>query len=185
MLSLLDDRSFSGGVLDPALFAASEQVLASVFFTETADAYTALSNLDYSEHADAGHSPGHDDGKELILGAKVISFSTGSYSCNRPTLSISSLLPRTSYSSRGIWFLTRLPRIRLDPPLGWLVDLTQANSISFGGDELGIGSLIHWRSSRLICMEPNFPPFFGQCCHQQFENGNFRRCRFRPSVGCQ
>ena len=113
MLGLLDDRSFSGGILDPALFAASEQVLASVFFTETADAYTALSNLDYSEHSNAGHSPGHDDGKELILWCQRNFFFQLAYTpCNRQLPSISSSLPRISLPSRVIWFLTRLPRIR-------------------------------------------------------------------------
>ena len=39
-----------------------------------------------------------------------------------------------------------------------LVDLTQANSITFVGDELGIDPLILWRSSRSICMrKTKFP----------------------------
>jgi hypothetical protein len=72
MLGLLDDRSFTGGVLDPELFAASEQVLASVFFSETADAYVALSNLDHGQDSVSESDPGSgvDDGKELIFGAK-------------------------------------------------------------------------------------------------------------------
>ena len=141
MLGLLDDRSFSGGILDPALFAASEQVLASVFFTETADAYTALSNLDYSEHADSGHSPGHDDGKELILGAKGISFSTGLYSLQSADPVDFLIAAEDKLTLTGdLVFNPSSTDSDLILLSAGLVDLTQANSITFVGDELGIGS---------------------------------------------
>ena len=141
MLGLLDDRSFSGGILDPALFAASEQVLASVFFTETADAYTALSNLDYSEHADAGLSSGHDDGKELILGSKVISFSTGLYSLQSADPVDFLIAAEDKLTLTGdLVFNPSSTDSDLILLSAGLVDLTQANSITFVGDELGIGS---------------------------------------------
>ena len=141
MLGLLDDRSFSGGILDPALFAASEQVLASVFFTETADAYTALSNLDYREHADAGHSSGHNDGKDLILGAKVISFSTGLYSLQSADPVDFLIAAEEKLTLMGdLVFNPSSTDSDLILLSAGLVDLTQANSITFVGDELGIGS---------------------------------------------
>ncbi len=141
MLGLLDDRSFSGGVLDPALFAASEQVLASVFFTETADAYTALSDLDHSPDSVAGESPGVDDGKELILGGKNISFSTGSYSLQSPDPVDFLIAAEEKLTLMGdLVFNPSSTDSDLILLSAGLVDLTQANSITFGGDELGIGS---------------------------------------------
>ena len=141
MLGLLDDRSFSGGVLDPALFAASEQVLASVFFTETADAYTALSDLDHSSDSVAGESPGVDDGKELILGGKNISFSTGSYSLQSADPVDFLIAAEEKLTLMGdLVFNPSSTDSDLILLSAGLVDLTQANSITFVGDELGIGS---------------------------------------------
>jgi predicted ribosome-associated RNA-binding protein Tma20 len=137
MLGLLDNRSFTGGVIDPVLFAASDQVLASVFFTETSDAYTALSDLDRSQHSDGAG----DDFKELILGAKEISFSSGVYaldsaspvdflvaSSDKLTLT-GNVIFNPSSADSGLILLS-----------AGTVDLSGASSISFGGDELGIGS---------------------------------------------
>ena len=143
MLALLDDRSFTGGVLDPALFAASEQVLASVFFSETADAYVALSNLDHSQDSGSESDPGSgiDDGKELILGAKNISFSTGSYSLQSADPVDFLIAAEDKLTLTGdLVFNPSSTDSDLILLSAGLVDLSEASSITFAGDELGIGS---------------------------------------------
>ena len=152
MLGLLDDRSFSGGILDPALFAASEQVLASVFFTETADAYTALSNLDYSRTRRCRTFVRcHDDGKELILGGKTISFSTGLYSLQSADPVDFLIAAEDKLTLTGdLVFNPSSTDSDLILLSAGLVDLTQANSISFVETSLVLDPLILWRSRRLI-----------------------------------
>jgi len=141
MLGLLDNHSFTDGILDTVLFVASDQVLASVFFTETSDAYTALSDLDRSQDSASDSGPGLDDGKELILGGKEISFSTGSYllqsadpvdflvaSSDKLTLTGNVVFNSSSTDSDLILMSAGM------------IDLSGASSISFDGDELGLGS---------------------------------------------
>jgi len=141
MLGLLDNRSFSNGVLDPVLFAASDQVLASVFFTETSDAYTALSNLDRSQNSASGTSGTDIEVKELILGGKEISFSAGDYA-----LSSTEIVDFLVASSDK---LTLTGNVVFNPSStdsdlilmsASMVDLSAASSITFNGDELGLGS---------------------------------------------
>ncbi|MBT3638471.1 MAG: hypothetical protein HN531_16185, partial [Opitutae bacterium] len=142
MLGLLDSRSFTGGVLDPALFAASDQVLASVFFAETSDAYTALSGLDGSQGSGSDDSADTgDDFKELILGAKDISFSSGEYAL-KSTGEVDFLVAasdKLTLTGNVVFNPSSTDSVLILLSAG-SIDLSGATSISFGGDELGIGS---------------------------------------------
>jgi len=141
MLGLLDNYSFTDGILDSVLFAASDQVLASVFFTETSDAYTALDQLDRSQDAASDSVTGVDDGKELILGGKEISFSTGDYALQSAD-SVDFLVASSDKLTLtgNVVFNSSSSDSDLILMSAGMVDLSAASSISFNGDELGIGS---------------------------------------------
>ncbi|SVE14000.1 uncharacterized protein METZ01_LOCUS466854, partial [marine metagenome] len=137
----LDDHSISGGVLDPQLFVASEQVLASVFFSEANDAYDALSALDHQSGSDSS-SDHHDDDflNELILGGRQISVTSGNYALNSAApvdflvastdkLTLTGNLVFNASSDSDLILLS-----------AGAVDLSGLNSITFTGQELGIGS---------------------------------------------
>ena len=141
MLGLLDNYSFMNGTLDPALFVASQQVLASVFFTEASDAYTALGDLDKSHSHSDGQDSGGPDLDELILGGRQISIGSGNYplasagaidflvaSTDKLTLTGNVVFSPSSTASDLILMSAGT------------LDLSGASSVFFGGDELGIGS---------------------------------------------
>ncbi|HAW96928.1 MAG TPA: hypothetical protein DCX67_00175 [Opitutae bacterium] len=141
MLGLLDNYSFMNGTLDPSLFVASQQVLASVFFTEANDAYTALSDLDKSHSPSDGQDSGGADLDELILGGRQISIGSGNYplasagaidflvaSTDKLTLTGNVVFSPSSTASDLILMSAGT------------LDLSGASSVFFGGDELGIGS---------------------------------------------
>jgi hypothetical protein len=146
MLGLLDNHSFTDGILDSVLFAASDQVLASVFFTETSDAYDALSNLDGSQSSATDSTSAADDAKELILGGKEISFSGGqTVATNYALASAESVDFLIAASDKltltgNVVFNSSSSDSDLILMSAGMVDLSGATSISFDGDELGIGS---------------------------------------------
>ena len=141
MLSLLNDHTISNGVLDPQLFVASQQVLASVFFSEANDAYNALSALDGSDGSGSDSDDHHHSHNELVLGGRNITVGSGSYGLN-------SAAP-TDYLVASTDKLTLMGNIVFnasssDSDLILLsagtVDLSGLSSISFIGEDLGIGS---------------------------------------------
>jgi hypothetical protein len=141
MLGLLDNRSFSNGKLDSVLFAASDQVLASVFFTETSDAYTALSNLDRSQVSASDNTGTDVELKELILGGKEISFSAGDYSL-QSTETVDFLVAssdKLTLTGNVVFNPTSTDSSLILMSAG-MVDLSGTSSITFNGDELGFGS---------------------------------------------
>jgi len=141
MLGLLDDHSISGGVLDPQLFVASEQVLASVFFSEANDAYDALGALDH--HGGSGDSSGqteHDIVDELILGGRQISVSTGNYALNSAGPVDFLIASTDKLTLMGNVVFNASPDSHLILLSAGAVDLTGLSSITFTGEELGIGS---------------------------------------------
>jgi hypothetical protein len=141
MLGLLDNRSFSNGKLESVLFAASDQVLASVFFTETSDAYTALSNLDRSQVSASDNTGTDVELKELILGGKEISFSAGDYSL-QSTETVDFLVAssdKLTLTGNVVFNPTSTDSSLILMSAG-MVDLSGTSSITFNGDELGFGS---------------------------------------------
>jgi hypothetical protein len=139
MLSLLDDHSISGGVLDPQLFVASEQVLASVFFSEANDAYDALSALD-SQAGSGGSSDHHDDGNEMVFGGRQISVSAGNYALNSAGPVDFLIASTDKLTLMGNVVFNASPASDLILLSAGAVDLSGLSSITFTGEELGIGS---------------------------------------------
>jgi hypothetical protein len=141
MLGLLDDHSISGGVLDPQLFVAAEQVLASVFFSEANDAYDALGALDHE--ADSGSSSGqteHDIVDELILGGRQVSVSTGNYALNSAGPVDFLIASTDKLTLMGNVVFNASPDSHLILLSAGTVDLSGLSSLTFTGEELGIGS---------------------------------------------
>jgi hypothetical protein len=139
MLNLLNDQSFTNGVLDPTLLVASDQVLASVFFTETSSAYTALSKLDRTQNSTG--SSASADLQELILGARDISFSSGQYLLSSSSPSDFLIASTNKMILTGnLVFNSSSPESELILLSAAAIDLSGANSITFGGYSLGMGS---------------------------------------------
>jgi hypothetical protein len=139
MLNLLNDQSFTNGVLDPTLLVASEQVLASVFFTETSSAFTALSNLDRTQNSTG--SSASADLQELTLGARDISFSSGQYLLSSSSPSDFLIASTNKMILTGnLVFNSSSPESELILLSAAAIDLSGANSITFGGYSLGMGS---------------------------------------------
>ena len=141
MLGLLDNYSFMNGTLDPALFVASQQVLASVFFTEASDAYTALGDLDKSHSHSDGQDSGGPDLDELILGGRQISIGSGNYPL-ASTGAVDFLVASTDKLTLtgNVVFSPSSTASDLILMSAGTLDLSGASSVFFGGDELGIGS---------------------------------------------
>ncbi|HAE12206.1 MAG TPA: hypothetical protein DCG39_11250, partial [Opitutae bacterium] len=141
MLGLLDNYSFMNGTLDPALFVASQQVLASVFFTEASDAYTALGDLDKSHSHSDGQDSGGPDLDELILGGRQISIGSGNYPL-ASTGAVDFLVASTDKLTLtgNVVFSPSSTTSDLILMSAGTLDLSGASSVFFGGDELGIGS---------------------------------------------
>jgi hypothetical protein len=142
MLGLLDDHTISGGVLDPQLFVASEQVLASVFFSEANDAYNALSALD--QDGGSGTSSGHSNDNilnEMVLGGKKISISNGNYALNSAS-PVDFLIASTDKLTLlgNVVFNASSSNSDLILLSAGSIDLSGTSSITFTGEELGIGS---------------------------------------------
>ena len=142
MLSLLQDLSIEGQI-DKTMFMAADKALASVFFQDLESTYEALSSLGKSVESSESDVPGamidHD---EKVLGGKTISIAEGTYSLGDSTSTFDFLIAATDK-------LTLLGNIvfnaaSADSSLILLsaqnVDLSGATSITFTGEELGIGS---------------------------------------------
>jgi hypothetical protein len=143
MLSLLEDVSIEGKI-DATVFMAGEKALASVFFQDLASAYDALSDLDKASHLSDSVSSGVDpeDVKEMVLGGKKISIANGTYSLGESSTPYDYLIAATDK-------LTLLGNVVFNPASADSVllllsaqniDFTGTSSITFSGDELGMGS---------------------------------------------
>ncbi|MBT5716938.1 MAG: hypothetical protein HOI70_08500, partial [Opitutae bacterium] len=146
MLILLEDITLSGKI-DSTLFMAANQASASVFFQDLDSTYEALSALDKSnfEQQPGSSSEGVDsdtDDNDMVLARRNISVPNGSYELE--------ILP-----GNGDYFIAASNKFTLlgnvvfnspssDASLILLsansVDLSGTSSITFTGEELGIGS---------------------------------------------
>ena len=145
MLSLLEDVNIDGKI-DTTLFMASEEALASAFFQDLSSAYTGLTALEKPNTTSDTGTGGQDssiiDNKEIVLGGKKISISNGTYTLGIPAISNDYLIASTDT-------LTLLGNVVFNTPSNdsmllllsaTNIDLSGTSSITFGGNELGIGS---------------------------------------------
>jgi len=141
MLSLLNDHTISNGVLDPQLFVASQQVMASVFFSEANDAYNALSALDGSDGSGSDSDDHHHSHNELVLGGRNITVGSGSYGLNSaaPTDYLVASTDKLTLTGNIVFNASSSDSDLILLSAG-TVDLSGLSSISFIGEDLGIGS---------------------------------------------
>jgi hypothetical protein len=139
MLTLLEDLTIDGKI-DSTMFMASEQALASVFFQDLVSAYDALSALDQSSLTnDVGQTDSTDD--EMVLGGRKVSIRTGNYELGDSANSLDYLIAATdTLTLLGDVVFNSSSDATLILLSAQSIDLTETESITFSGDELGIGS---------------------------------------------
>jgi len=139
MLTLIEDITIDGKI-NSTMFMASEEALASVFFQDLAGAYGALSALDQSSLAlDSGQADSTND--EMVLGGRKISINTGTYDLGNSASSFDYLIAATdTLSLLGDVVFNSSSDATLILLSAQSIDLTEADSISFSGEELGLGS---------------------------------------------
>ncbi len=146
MLTLLEDLTLNGKI-DSTLFMAASKASASVFFQDLDSTYEALSALDNSDQdqlsgtSTAGSEPDTDD-NDMVLARRNITVPNGSYE-------LGSLTNSGDYFIAASTKLTLLGNVVFNSPSSDAslillsansVDLSGTSSITFTGEELGIGS---------------------------------------------
>jgi hypothetical protein len=139
MINLLQDLKLDG-TLDLTLLMAADEALASVFFQDLASTYEALSTLDSSVSSDSSNDTSSSDNKELVLGAKTISINNGIYSLGETNSDYLIAASETLTLLGNVVFNTSSSDSSLILLSAENIDLSGTSSISFSGNELGIGS---------------------------------------------
>ena len=146
MLTLLEDITLSGKI-DSTLFMAANKASASVFFQDLDSTYEALSALDKSNSEQQSGSPAEDDysdtdDNDMVLARSDVTVPNGSYD-------LETLPGNGDYFIAASNKFTLLGNVVFNSPSSDAslillsansVDLSGTSSITFTGEELGIGS---------------------------------------------
>jgi hypothetical protein len=136
-ISLLEDYSISEN-FGSVTTMSSEKAFASAFFSDLVDTYDALSELDSSNYVDG------DEHNEQVLGGRNISISTGTYDFDASESTFDYLIAATEKLTLLGDLVFNPNNTSVDSTLIMMsaktLDIAKSTSISFNGNELGLGS---------------------------------------------